>query len=265
MKYQAPGRYRHGVWLVAKNGKGILTPRTDLPPTGSGYQYYWLGLHPTTTDVLTAAGKLNVPVNLTESTNYTSQIQRALSGTPTQIAGPAGFLQQLLQAAGTGVAIPGAGVGGAAADTGAAATTAGGAAAAGAGAGFFGTTAGVITDTVAFLALIAWIFHPRNILRAVEFITGIALMIFGLHAAMQARGERIEGFTTSEPALSRAGIGRVARELSASVARDNKEPRRRRIRPRSAPHVQRRTALRQRYAREESLSRRKEQVRRQTS
>lgn len=113
--------------------------------------------------------------------------------------------------------------------------------------GFFGAIGDGITTTLDFLKLLAWLFHPRNILRAVEFLIGIVLMIFGLHAAMQARGERREGFTTSESALTRSELGRVATELGRS-ARGGGSPQRR-----SAPHVTRRRALAQRYTREERV------------
>ncbi len=119
------------------------------------------------------------------------------------------------------------------------------AAEAGAGAGLAGKIVGAITSPLAFLAFIAWIFHPKNILRAVEFLVGLLLMGFGFQAGLQGRSESLEGFSTSESALSRAGIGRVA----AALARPN------RSRPQSAPHVQRRNALRQRYAREERIRR----------
>lgn len=142
-------------------------------------------------------------------------------------------------------------------------TAAGGAAAGGgtAGAGdasksILSASAHAIQSPLAMLMAIAWIFHPRSILRAVEFLTGIALIVFGLHAAFQARGERIEGFGTSEGALSRSGLGRVATEL-ARATRGSGESGHRVQRPASAPHATRRRALRQRYTREEDLSRRK--------
>lgn len=143
-------------------------------------------------------------------------------------------------------------------------TAAGGEAAAAAGgssalknAALFGAVGSAITSPLDFLKFIAWVFHPRNIVRMVEFLVGFVLMIFGLQAAMQSRGERAEGFATSESALSRAGLGRVARELGSAAA-TRQRPRR----PQSAPHVTRRTALRQRYAREEKLKRTKDQSRR---
>lgn len=119
----------------------------------------------------------------------------------------------------------------------------------GTGAGdIFSTIGDTINSTADFLKLIAWLFHPRNILRGVEFMVGIVLMIFGLHAAFQARGERAEGFTTSEGALTRSELGRVATELGRS-ARGGGRPRR----PATAPHVTRRRALAQRYTREERV------------
>lgn len=115
-------------------------------------------------------------------------------------------------------------------------------------AGLLDKTATSINSVVDFLKLISWLFHPRNVLRAVEFLIGAVLMIFGLHAAFQARGERREGFTTSENALTRSELGRVATELGRS-ARGGGRPRR----PASAPHVTRRRALAQRYTREERV------------
>lgn len=116
------------------------------------------------------------------------------------------------------------------------------------GGGVFSAIGDTINSTADFLKLISWLFHPRNILRGVEFLTGGVLMIFGLHAAYQARGERAEGFTTSESALTRSELGRVATELGRS-ARGGSRPRR----PASAPHVTRRRALAQRYTREERV------------
>jgi hypothetical protein len=110
---------------------------------------------------------------------------------------------------------------GAAADaSGTAAGAAGGgtAGAAGIGAGaLFGVIGAAITSPLDFLKFIAWIFHPRNILRAVEFLIGAVLMVFGFNAALQARGERIEGFSTSQGALSRSGLGRIATALGSSA------------------------------------------------
>ena len=158
-----------------------------------------------------------------------------------------------------GIGTAGAETAAADATTGAAeAGTAGGGAAGAAGIGAGGlaaATAAAITSPLDFLKLIAWIFHPQNILRAVEFVVGIILMIFGFHAAMQARGEKIEGFTTSEGALTRSGLGRVATALGSSVRSGNRQ------RPTSAPHRTRQRALTQRYRREENLQRRQSRER----
>lgn len=120
------------------------------------------------------------------------------------------------------------------------------------GAGLFGGIGDAISAPLDFLKMVAWIFYPRNILRAVEFLTGIAIMIFGFHAAIQARGESMEGFSTSESPLTRSGLGRVATELGRA-SRSGQRP----SRPSSAPHATRRKALRQRYQREEDLQRRR--------
>ena len=120
------------------------------------------------------------------------------------------------------------------------------------GAALFSVIGAAITSPLDFLKFIAWIFHPRNILRAVEFLIGAVLMIFGFNAALQARGERIEGFASSQGALSRSGLGRVATALG-NAARSGSAP----ARPRSAPHRTRQRALTQRYTREEDLQRRR--------
>ena len=101
--------------------------------------------------------------------------------------------------------------------------------------GIPGTIASGISSVVDFLKLIGWIFHPRNLLRAVEFLAGIVLMLFGVWAAIQAYGEKREGFNSGESALSRSGLGRVARELASATP----EGRAARMR---APHVTRRRA-----------------------
>lgn len=166
---------------------------------------------------------------------------------------PIGGIAAIGAAAGSGVE---AGVETATSEGATAAETAGaGAAGAGAGAeaaggglagGLFSKVLGAITSPLDFLLLLAWLFHPRNILRGVEFLVGIVLMIFGLHAAMQARGEKLEGFTTSESALTRSGLARVADSLGAAARGEGR-------RPASAPHVVRRQALAQRYTREQRV------------
>lgn len=42
----------------------------------------------------------------------------------------------------------------------------------------------VIHDVNTFFGWIAHLFHPFNLLRAVEFITGLALMMYGLHTLL---------------------------------------------------------------------------------
>lgn len=58
----------------------------------------------------------------------------------------------------------------------------------------FKGAAKAISGTTDFLKWIAWIFHPRNILRAVEFVTGLTLMGIGIHAFIEnQRGGNSEG------------------------------------------------------------------------
>jgi hypothetical protein len=138
----------------------------------------------------------------------------------------------------------------------------------------FSAILSTINSTLDFLRFIAWIFYPRNILRAAEFLTGIILIIFGVHTAVQARGERLEGFTTSESALSRSGLGRVSRALASQQQerRDVEDANRsgppatppskkeKKSTPRpshAAPHRIRRDAKRLRYQREHRLARRR--------
>lgn len=142
--------------------------------------------------------------------------------------------------------------------------------------GFFGSLLGAITGPVEFFKLLAWIINPVNILRMVEFLVGLVLMAFGFQAMLQAYGERREGFVTSESALSRSGLGRVSREIAATARTAATKGRssgggssaskgstsRRRIRPEAAPHRTRRQALRLRYEREKSVSKRRAEARR---
>jgi hypothetical protein len=114
------------------------------------------------------------------------------------------------------------------------------------------SAAGLITDTTSFLQAIAWLFTRKNMLRIVEFIIGTVLVGFGFWAALQARGERGEGFTTGESALSRSGLGRVSRALAMNTRGGG------RARVESAPHRTRRTALKQRYTREQRVRQREQ-------
>lgn len=53
-----------------------------------------------------------------------------------------------------------------------------------------------VTDVGSFLSFIAWIFSPITLLRAVEFLTGIAIMGFGIETAFK-----------SVPSQQRRGLG----------------------------------------------------------
>lgn len=237
-QYTTIGPYKSGVWLARPaNGSPGIYFRPNLPPENGRNQYYWLGSNKTEAGsrLGDAINALNVdPLKVTDHTGWIGQISAIPGGTdpfPIPGIGPVGPIPDI----------------------------------------FNSLTAG-IGSTLDFLKLIAWLFHPRNILRAVEFLSGIVLVIFGLWAAVQARGEKLEGFTTGESPLTRSGLGRVARELGHAASGEQRSARRAarssgesapvRIRPRSAPHRQRRTALRVRYAREEKVARRGEEKRR---
>lgn len=114
--------------------------------------------------------------------------------------------------------------------------------------------------TADFFKAILWILNPVNILRMVEFLVGLGIMMFGIQAAIQQRGESSEGYQTSESAISRSGLGRVSRELASTVKKASPEGRvqsaAKRLKPASAPHKTRRTALRVRYEREQQVSQR---------
>lgn len=64
-----------------------------------------------------------------------------------------------------------------------------------------------------FLSYIAWIFHPLNVLRVVEFIAGFNLFIVGVYVLVRSRGGR--SGATSSPIVRRAiqasPAGRVVR------------------------------------------------------
>lgn len=128
--------------------------------------------------------------------------------------------------------------------------------------------ADAINSVTDFLKLISWLFFPRNVLRAVEFLVGIALMVFGLHAALQSRGERLAGFTSAENALSRSALGRVADELGAAARRrgssgSSQESPRQPRKVRQAPHKRKETERRERHRRgERALSVREQRERR---
>lgn len=66
----------------------------------------------------------------------------------------------------------------------------------------FKAIADAVNSTNDFLKLIAWLFYPHNILRAVEFVVGILLGGWGIYilSARSARG----GGASSHPVLRRA-------------------------------------------------------------
>jgi hypothetical protein len=51
--------------------------------------------------------------------------------------------------------------------------------------GIIRDTSNAIHGTTDFLKYIAWIFHPHNILRAVEFLAGLGLMAVGLSTILK--------------------------------------------------------------------------------
>lgn len=79
-----------------------------------------------------------------------------------------------------------------------------------------------IKDVGDFLRWISWIFHPRNVLRAVEFLTGASLMILGIVTAIQvhkdAKGETAVGRAQSRTRRAAGNViaatpaGRTIRE-----------------------------------------------------
>lgn len=73
-----------------------------------------------------------------------------------------------------------------------------------------------IKDTADFLKWISWIFHPRNILRVVEFITGMTFIGFGLHMAIEAH--RDSSSEQPVPILKRAAAKVVTRTPAGNVA-----------------------------------------------
>jgi hypothetical protein len=76
-----------------------------------------------------------------------------------------------------------------------------------------GQVASSITDVGTFLSWIAWIFHPRNILRAVEFLTGIAVMFYGLHSVL------VQQYGAANPAAeaTRRGAGVAGDVIGGTV------------------------------------------------
>lgn len=65
---------------------------------------------------------------------------------------------------------------------------------------------GAVGSVLDFLKWIAWLFHPVNILRAVEFVTGIIIMSAGLHSMVQS-------YITPPSADQVRSVGRGANQL----------------------------------------------------
>jgi hypothetical protein len=73
---------------------------------------------------------------------------------------------------------------------------------------------GAVKSGVDFLKWIAWLFHPRNILRVVEFVTGLTIMAAGLHTAVEAhRGGGASG-RRARSRRRRERVVRVARTVA---------------------------------------------------
>lgn len=108
----------------------------------------------------------------------------------------------------------------------------------GAASSLFDNVAGGINSTEDFIKWVAWIFHPRNILRVVEGLIGLGVMGAGAHIAISNAGpssssssggssgrSKGSGATTPRaPARSRSGAGSggsrrtIVRTVSTSVA-----------------------------------------------
>lgn len=226
--YGQPGGYTTGVWLVANadGSNAHFVDRAHLPPAGGGLQFYWLGANWNTANNRLGDALSKLGVTMDQATAYQdaqAAFQAAMSGR--------GAAKLPSQAVPSGTLLQP-----------------------------FNDVANAIGSVTDFFKLIGWIFHPQNILRAVEFLTGGVMIVFGLWSAIQARGEKLEGFTTSESAISRSGLGRVARDLAANTKGGRGGGGGRRVQ--SAPHTTRRDALRVRYQREQNIARRGENQRR---
>ena len=92
----------------------------------------------------------------------------------------------------------------------------------------FKGAAAAVKDTGTFLQWIAWLFHPKNVLRAVEFVTGLTILGFGLHTllavykdapqtgAAPRAAQRVR--TAAGEAVSMTPVGRAARVTRARKA-----------------------------------------------
>jgi hypothetical protein len=78
---------------------------------------------------------------------------------------------------------------------------------------------GAISGTTDFLKWISWLFHPLNLLRAVEFLTGIATMYYGLSTLMGImRHGRATHRTTLRSIFNWTPLGK-ARQISGARRR----------------------------------------------
>jgi len=164
--YSTIGPYRRGVWLVElRNGAAAIMDKANLPQYRMGTKYYWLGATPTQAvqRLPWALHQLNLDVSTYPNT--TQAISPAFKGHIVGISGdwnapgapgPAPFQPPSLTP--STPTYPGAHY-----DQG---------------------PLGAISDTLDFLKFISWLFHPLNILRAVEFLTGMTFIYVGLRELM---------------------------------------------------------------------------------
>lgn len=214
--YSTPGPYTSGLWYVVKGGTLALSTRSHLPRVGTGWQYYWLGT--TTPEILSRFGDAQNAIGPTGSSWIPSvgSIQKAFqSGRFTVTGSTRTTLQSTAHSASE-------------------LTSTGGS--------IFDDLVDAINSVVDFLKWIAWIFHPVNLLRAVEFVTGMILVGFGFHAVLQARQEdRRGGYRGSRNAAQRSAIGRTATRVAQDtpVGREVRVARGARAGRRSARRAQR--------------------------
>jgi hypothetical protein len=85
----------------------------------------------------------------------------------------------------------------------------------------FKDTKNAINDAADFLKWIAWIFHPRNLLRVVEFSVGMSLIVTGIITAIQVhKGDETSVGRAARTAVEVSPPGRALRlKRAASVGR----------------------------------------------
>src|SRR5215469_15705073 len=220
--YSVVGNYRGGVWLVAQHSStqgnvAMVVDRAHLPKVGTGWQYYWLGSNQAqaSSRILDALTALNF--QSAAGQNLTTPVRQAFAGQVGQLTPvPTGILGQIRNALNAGGVLTTIGPGATLDTIGGGAGAAGAAdAAAGAGGASLGTkiagglglagVAGGIGSSLDFLKWIAWIFHPNNILRAVEFLTGLVLMFYGM--------QQLLGGMRRSAATHRSGVTSMVRSL----------------------------------------------------